>query len=708
MLFILGLLFKYWNISGASILLTISLPPFILGYLPVNYLVLRRKASNISEKSFLVLKFITFSTTLLSTVMIIQHWPGGGLLQNISMVLVAMMIILFGYLVVKRHKLFLSGQQSLLVAVLLLGIFFNKINPRSSLWVLENYSLTLDLYEKQNAGIASSIQTFYKGLYFVKFEGQPVIREDIHKLKLESEAFFAAHQTLKQDFISFTNSMVSNGRDTSGLLSKRSLNAYEPGWEFFIEEGRGEDLKIAVEAYHTQVMAIVKEQKLAAGLIGMGLDVADVEDEVGNKRQWEVLMFANQPVSSVMNNLAWIRQMALRTEASVLTGLVNQADLSSEVLFLQEVAAMEAEKTMDLKENEIIRIRQQQKLQSLLLDQSQIRLHQRKTTIITAFAVIAFVLGLLIIATRAFYLKRKDNKKLAFQKKEITQMNDSLNQRNEEIMAQRDEIEAQRDMVYKQKEQIEKSHEEISSSIDYAKRLQTSILPSPGLLNTRISDHFVLFRPKHRVSGDFYWWTQVEDHVVIAAVDCTGHGVPGAFMSMLGVSMLREIVSKEYISHPGVILRRLRKEVMHALKQVGELGEQKDGMDMALVSINAETLECQYAGANNPLYLVRKGELTEYKADRMPIAIHQNMAKFTTHDIQLEPGDQLYLASDGYVDQFGGPLNKKFMPKAFRKLLSELSILPMIEQKQALEYTLSSWMGSNEQVDDIVVLGLKV
>ena len=179
-------------------------------------------------------------------------------------------------------------------------------------------------------------------------------------------------------------------------------------------------------------------------------------------------------------------------------------------------------------------------------------------------------------------------------------------------------------------------------------------------------------------------------------------------MSMLGVSMLREIVSKEYVSHPGVILRRLRKEVMYALKQTGELGEQKDGMDMALVSIHVETLECQYAGANNPLYLVRDGDLTEFKGDRMPIAIHQNMAKFKTHEIQLQAGDHLYLFSDGYVDQFGGPEDKKFKFKAFRQMLVDNATQSMKKQKQVLESTISEWRGDREQVDDIVVVGLEI
>jgi len=258
------------------------------------------------------------------------------------------------------------------------------------------------------------------------------------------------------------------------------------------------------------------------------------------------------------------------------------------------------------------------------------------------------------------------------------------------------------------RDEIKARNGEITSSIEYARRLQASILPSPGLLRTRIKDHFVLFMPKQSVSGDFYWWTQIEDNVVITAADCTGHGVPGAFMSMLGVSMLREIVSKEYISHPGVILRRLRKEVIYALKQTGEMGEQKDGMDMALVSINVETLECQYAGANNPLYLLREGELTEYKPDRMPISIHQDLSKFHTHDIQLLRGDRLFMFSDGYADQFGGPMGKKFKYMALRQVITESSSLPMEDQKKELENTITEWMSDCEQIDDILILGLEI
>jgi len=285
---------------------------------------------------------------------------------------------------------------------------------------------------------------------------------------------------------------------------------------------------------------------------------------------------------------------------------------------------------------------------------------------------------------------------------------------------QRDEIRKQRDTVLIQKEKIEKIHHEISESINYATRLQQSILPEENLLKKYLTGHFVLFKPKDKVSGDFYWWTHIEGYTVITAADCTGHGVPGAFMSMLGVSFLREIVEKEYITNTGLILKKLRKEIIKSLKQKGETGEQKDGMDMAIISINHETNVVQFSGANNPLYIVSKtnhqrfktfDDLTgfyEVKPNKMPIAIYDNMENFTTHEIQLQKGDQLYMFSDGFADQFGGEKGKKFKYKPFKKLILENSTKSMSLQKEIINNTFETWRENEEQIDDVVILGIKL
>jgi len=321
------------------------------------------------------------------------------------------------------------------------------------------------------------------------------------------------------------------------------------------------------------------------------------------------------------------------------------------------------------------------------------------------------------------------------QRDEILVKNITLNQQKEEITAQRDEIEsqrdeiiAQRDLVTSQKDQIEYIHDEISKSIDYATRLQTAILPDLQIINKYFSSSFVIFNPKDKVSGDFYWLAEIENQLVITVADCTGHGVPGAFMSMLGSSLLREIVIKEYITKPAIILKRLRKEIINILKQKGISGEQKDGMDISLIAINTETFECQWAGANNPLYVIGRSEtskqsiaeiaslivrnddveLCELKGDKMPIAIHERMDAYTNHEFTVKKGDCLYLFSDGFADQFGGPNGKKFMYKPFKQMLQTIYTKNMEEQKQIIEKTVTDWIGAGEQIDDITILGIKI
>ena len=292
--------------------------------------------------------------------------------------------------------------------------------------------------------------------------------------------------------------------------------------------------------------------------------------------------------------------------------------------------------------------------------------------------------------------------------------------RTQEIFLQKEELKSQRDTMFEQKQKIEEIHFRLSDSIDYAKRIQDSILPDEYILLKDFSEHFVMFKPKDKVSGDFYWWTKVGNKTIITAVDCTGHGVPGAFMSMLGVSYLREIIEKEGITEPGLILDLLRKNIIEALNQKGNYDEQKDGMDMALITVDHSTNIVKYAGANNPLYIIsninHQGFKTlggldgfyEVKPDKMPIAIYPKMKNFTTKEIQLQKGDYLYLFSDGFPDQFGGRKLKKFGYKKLRNLFVSNVNKSMIQQKEILEKELELWKGDTEQIDDIVVIGLRL
>ncbi len=265
--------------------------------------------------------------------------------------------------------------------------------------------------------------------------------------------------------------------------------------------------------------------------------------------------------------------------------------------------------------------------------------------------------------------------------------------------------------VVEQKEVIEGKNKDIMSSILYAEKIQRAMLPPEDDLKKMELDGFILFLPRDVVSGDFYWLTNKDGKIITVAADCTGHGVPGAFMSMLGVAFLNKIIEERNITKASNILDELRTEVISALKQKGHAGEQKDGMDVALHIIDKKNMKIEYAGANNPLIIIRNNEIIQVKADRMPIGIHTKISTpFTNHIIDIQKGDCLYIFSDGYPDQFGGQKNKKFMAKKMKDLLLSIHTKTMDEQKKALLKTFRDWTEpyGTEQIDDIIVIGVRI
>jgi serine phosphatase RsbU (regulator of sigma subunit) len=284
--------------------------------------------------------------------------------------------------------------------------------------------------------------------------------------------------------------------------------------------------------------------------------------------------------------------------------------------------------------------------------------------------------------------------------------NIKLEEKNRTISLQKDEIEKQRDIAAAQRDQIGYQKRHIEDSIMYAKRIQTALIPSLELFSDKL-EHFVLYKPLAIVSGDFYWVSSSENPQVIISADCTGHGVPGAFMSMLGVTLLNEIVNGNHIFSPEMIIENLRQGIIKSLKQVASEDSIKDGMDIAVCVVDFEKNILWYAGANSPLYLVRDGELTHYRADKMPVAIYYKMEPFTLHKIDLRKGDAFYIFSDGYADQFGGPNQKKFMSMQLRETLVAMSGVPMLQQGERLNQIFEEWMGDSPQIDDVTMIGVR-
>ena len=300
--------------------------------------------------------------------------------------------------------------------------------------------------------------------------------------------------------------------------------------------------------------------------------------------------------------------------------------------------------------------------------------------------LIILVLMIVIVLYVLYQSKRKTNTL-------VSHKNDLLANQNERIAVQ--------------KKEIEKKNERLTDSIQYAKRIQEAMLVDVKRLNKLLDDAFIYFRPKDIVSGDFYWFGRVEHKLIVAAIDCTGHGVPGALMSMLGNSFLNRIILNQKITSPDLILEELSNEVKFALKQ--EETHNKDGMDMALCTIDLQTKEVEFAGAKNPLIVIRNGEAERIKGDKKPIGLScYPGTAYQKHLLEIDVPTCLYMFSDGYIDQFGGENGRKFMIKRFQALLKEIHHQPMNEQVTILDATMKEWMKSEEQIDDILIVGFKI
>ena len=260
-----------------------------------------------------------------------------------------------------------------------------------------------------------------------------------------------------------------------------------------------------------------------------------------------------------------------------------------------------------------------------------------------------------------------------------------------------------------QKALVEQKQKEIMDSINYAKRIQYALLASQQLLKKYLPEHFVFFKPKDVVSGDFYWASPTEDGFAIVAGDCTGHGVPGAFMSLLNITKLGQVINEHKITRPDLVLNKVRDEIIRSLNPEDRSEDSRDGMDAIICKFRLDKMQLQYAAANNSFYIVRNKKVIACKADKMPVGRgHDDTLPFTFNEVQLEKGDTIYLFTDGFADQFGGPLGKKFKYKQLEHLLVSLSDEPLQKQREQLETEFERWRGALEQVDDVCVIGVRV
>lgn len=325
----------------------------------------------------------------------------------------------------------------------------------------------------------------------------------------------------------------------------------------------------------------------------------------------------------------------------------------------------------------------------------------RKQKIIILFSILGIVVlsSLLAFGVWQYRLKIKSGKQLQH-------LNSDLNLKNYQLEDKSFIIESQHNTIHQK-------NKEITDSIRYAQKIQTAMMPLKHEFAAFFKDSFVLFEPKDIISGDFFWITSKNEKIIFATGDCTGHGVPGGFMSMLGVSLLNEIINEHDLTEPALILSRLRKKVITALRQKGLSGEQQDGMDMTICVIDKTQMTLQYAAANHAFYIIRKKEsefdLEEFSGDKQPVGIFgSDLKPFKQYSIDLKPNDVIYTFTDGYADQFGGPKGKKFKYKQLKELLLSIQHLDLLDQEDIVKQNFTDWKGNLEQVDDVTIIGIRV
>ena len=452
-----------------------------------------------------------------------------------------------------------------------------------------------------------------------------------------------------------------------------------------------------VEIDRDDLTKIIKEQELLLKEISTNTKRID-QQKAQLKAQEENLQEKENQIASAKNEIQ--KQQALITEqlSKIAAQQQNLANLNISVEEKQKAVAkqhalLEKEKNNLLAiQEEYVKVEKDLQLKELLVKKQNKTIDEQGNEIVTKaskieeqkniiwlsaiFLIIVSILGGL--AYRSYRLKNKANMV---------------------IMAQKSEIEEQHKV-------LEEQHREITDSINYAKRIQDAILPPLKLVRGFMPDSFILYKPKDIVAGDFYWMEGVNNLIIFAAADCTGHGVPGAMVSVVCHNAMNRAVKEFMLVQPNEILDKTREIVMETFEKSDE--DVNDGMDIALCSINTETKKLCFSGANNGLYMIRDGELTEVKPDKQPIGNYQDAQPFTHHEFDLKKGDVIYTFSDGYPDQFGGPKGKKFMYKSFRNLLTEIHTKPMDEQHNILIQTFNDWKGNIEQIDDVCVIGVRI
>ena len=491
--------------------------------------------------------------------------------------------------------------------------------------------------------------------------------------------------------------------DLAGLKASKVLTIVavksEKEWNGIINkfENLANTGEKTVEISTEELNKVVKEQKRLLNEIGTNSIKIELQKEKLKTQSEELTAKENQLLNTKKD--IDIQQILIATQLKKIVNQKGNLDLLTANVKIKQKELQNQQKVLEKEAMNLIEIQKEyRKIESALKNKELVvglqgqtinaqgneiitkadKIEEQKSIIWLSILFLLIVSALGIMAYRSYRLKNAANILISVQKEEIEEQHDAL----------------------------EEQHREITDSINYAKRIQDAILPPISLVHQHIPESFILYKPKDIVAGDFYWMEKVDDNIIFAAADCTGHGVPGAMVSVVCHNAMNRSVREFKLIEPSKILDKTRDIVVETFEKGQE--DVRDGMDIALCTINNKTKKLFFSGANNGLYFIRNGELTQYKPDKQPIGKYDDAKPFTQQEIDLEKGDVIYTFSDGYPDQFGGEKGKKYMYKKFRDLLLSIHQKPMDEQHQLLVDSFENWRGDLEQVDDVCVIGIKI